>query len=531
MMERVPIHIAEARGKDFFVGAQELVTGRTAVISQTGAGKSWTIGVMCEKLCRNNIGFCIIDTEGEYFSLKEKFQVLWVGKDPSCDVNVERVEFGELASTVLRENVPMIFDVSDVIDQRAAVAAICGALYETETKLRVPYLLIVEEADKFAPQRDGVLKEIDEISRRGRKRGLGLLVATQRPAFLNKNVLSQCDNQLIGKLTTEADLSAVSLFFASRAELRSIPKLKPGEFFALGNIVERKTRIRVIQRETTHKGLTPRLLPKPIGKISEIKERITASVAMPLAAPAAAPPVIIPTEVKLRAFSPEISREQVMKMAEAEKRKKFGLFGPKEMLMGTELRYRHLVFVEVKYLGGVLRKSVRTSSFILDGLTGALAEIEKGFASKHGFEDLLGLGETAARVLLEICRSGRATVADLEAKTGFSEGTVRAVIEGLSEAKLITYTRVGRAKVYLPFRKIVPPELERRVSFELPAETSISGAAECRFSERDMRDVLKAIEPTCEITAFEPFYYPIYEVRFAKRKIEIDGLKGKICAG
>jgi len=170
---------------------------------------------------------------------------------------------------VIKENVPMIFDVSDVIGEKAVVAALCGALYEVESKLRVPYLLIIEEADKFAPQRDKVIKEVGEISRRGRKRGLGLLLATQRPALLNKNVLSQCGSQLIGKLTTEADLAAVGLFFASRAELEELPKLKPGEFFALGNITRGKARIRVISRETAHKGATPQLLPKPFGKVFE----------------------------------------------------------------------------------------------------------------------------------------------------------------------------------------------------------------------------------------------------------------------
>lgn len=277
-MEKAAINIAKARGKNFWVKAQELVTGRTAVIAQTGAGKSWTIGVVCEQLCKSNIGFCIIDTEGEYFSLKEKFQLLWAGKDSSCDVDIEKVDLKELVSTVLKENVPMIFDVSDVIDEKAAVAAVCGALYDAESRLRVPYLLIIEESDKFAPQRDRVIKEIVEISRRGRKRGLGLLLVTQRPALLNKNVLSQCGNQLIGKLTTEADLAAVNLFFASRMELEELPKLKPGEFFVLGNIVKRKARVRVIGRETTHKGFTPQLLPKPVGKVSEIKERVMARV-------------------------------------------------------------------------------------------------------------------------------------------------------------------------------------------------------------------------------------------------------------
>ncbi len=535
-MKKTALCIGKVRGKDFCVEAQELVTGRTAIIAQTGAGKSWTIGVICEQLCKSNIGFCIIDTEGEYFSLKEKFQLLWVGKDPACDVDLEKVDLKDLVSTVVKENVPMIFDVSDVIDEKAAVAAVCGALYDVGSKLRTPYLLIVEESDKFAPQRDKVIKEIEEISRRGRKRGVGLLLATQRPPLLNKNVLSQCGNQLIGKLTTEADLAAVNLFFASRAELEELPKLKPGEFFALGNLVEGKARIQVMDRETTHKGSTPQLLPKPIGKVSEIKEKMIARAAaaptvvpLPIAAPTPTVPAeVVPAKARLRAFAPKISREEILRVAETKKRKKFGLFGPKEMLTSTELHFHPLVFVEIKYKKGTIRKSIKTSSFVLDGLTGDSVEIEKGFKVKKGFADILGLGETAARVLVEIHRSKRATVADLEAKTKLSESTLRATIENLSRLKLITYTKVGRARVYLLLRKLALPSLKHHVRSELPAETSISGLMEkCRLSEQDLRDALKAIEPTCDITRFEAFYYPIYVVCLAKRTLTIDGLTSK----
>jgi len=42
--------------------------------SQSGSGKSYLIAVLCEQLLQNNIAFCIVDTEGEYFSLKENFK-------------------------------------------------------------------------------------------------------------------------------------------------------------------------------------------------------------------------------------------------------------------------------------------------------------------------------------------------------------------------------------------------------------------------------------------------------------------------
>src|SRR5660397_268968 len=187
-----------------------------------------------------------VDTEGEYFSLKEKFQMLWVGGE-EADVNIE-IDFYDLITKSINNNVSLILDVSDALDQRKVVSDFAGKLYKIENQVRQPYLLIVEEADKFVPQSKDSLKEIEEISKRGRKRGLGLLVATQRPSLVNKNVLSQCANQFIGKLTTENDLKAVDLFFADRKELEILHKLSIGEFFVMGNSVKEKTRMQTAGR-------------------------------------------------------------------------------------------------------------------------------------------------------------------------------------------------------------------------------------------------------------------------------------------
>ena len=147
-------------------------------------------------------------------------------------------------------------------------AALAGVLYDIASAHKIPYLLILEEADKFIPQAKESIKKIEEISRRGRKRGLGLLVATQRPSFVTKNVLSQCNNQVIGKLSIENDLRAVDLFFGSRRRLEELATLQPGEFFVMGGFARKKTRIRFAGRETEHRGETPELSRRKGGRPS-----------------------------------------------------------------------------------------------------------------------------------------------------------------------------------------------------------------------------------------------------------------------
>ena len=261
------LKIGKAAGRDFYVDAQELVTGRTCIIAQSGAGKSWSIAVLCEKMCRNNIGFCLIDTEGEYYSLKEKFDnIWWIGAEGgdsrtgniTMDFDIEKVNIRHILQRAVAESRPVIYDVSE-IDMIPRVSKMTHELYEVATDQRKPYLLIVEEADKFIPQSKDSIKKIEEISRRGRKRGLGLMVATQRPAIVTKNVLSQCNNQIIGKLSIDNDLKAVGLFFSSKQEVEELTTLNPGDFYVMGNLVREKTKMRFGRRETQHRGLTPLL--------------------------------------------------------------------------------------------------------------------------------------------------------------------------------------------------------------------------------------------------------------------------------
>lgn len=133
MDDRIQLLIGSSGAKDVFIDAQELVTGRTCVIGQSGSGKSYLIAVLCEQLLQNNIAFCIVDTEGEYFSLKEKFQLLWVGGE-EADISIE-TDFYDIITKSIKNNVPLILDVSDVLDIRKVVSDFAGKLYEIENQV------------------------------------------------------------------------------------------------------------------------------------------------------------------------------------------------------------------------------------------------------------------------------------------------------------------------------------------------------------------------------------------------------------
>ncbi|MDA4119992.1 MAG: ATP-binding protein, partial [Thaumarchaeota archaeon] len=71
----------------FKIDANLVVTGRTCVLGSSGSGKSYAVGVLCEELCRHQVPFAIVDTEGEHSGLKEKFETIWVGEEQGSDLS------------------------------------------------------------------------------------------------------------------------------------------------------------------------------------------------------------------------------------------------------------------------------------------------------------------------------------------------------------------------------------------------------------------------------------------------------------
>jgi len=111
---------------------------------------------------------------------------------------------------------------------------------------------------------------VEEISVRGRKRGIGLLVATQRPANVSKNVLAQCGYGFIGKLSIENDLQAVSVLFENRKTLNTLPTLATGTFMTFG--LPFSVAIKVKKRVVEHVGGTPSI--EEGGRQSEVNSMI-----------------------------------------------------------------------------------------------------------------------------------------------------------------------------------------------------------------------------------------------------------------
>lgn len=115
---------------------------------------------------------------------------------------------------------------------------------ESRINNETPLLLVYEEAHKYVPNSDAskyrASKEsIERIAKEGRKYGVSLLLASQRPSEISDTIFSQCSNFIAMRLTNPTDQSYVNRLLpdAMGSMMNKLPSLKVGEALLLGEAV------------------------------------------------------------------------------------------------------------------------------------------------------------------------------------------------------------------------------------------------------------------------------------------------------
>jgi hypothetical protein len=123
-------------------------------------------------------------------------------------------------------------------DERAAVSmAILGNRWRMRRD-RQPLLLAIDEAHNVLPSatNDPLLQRATDtgilIAGEGRKFGLHLFLASQRPGKVHPNVLSQCDNLVLMRMNGAADVADLEATFSHVPPMllrhRTVPRVRPG---------------------------------------------------------------------------------------------------------------------------------------------------------------------------------------------------------------------------------------------------------------------------------------------------------------
>ncbi len=300
-------YIGKLEGKeiDIYLDLKKLLTKHVAILAKSGAGKSYTVGVLVEEIITKKVPILIIDPHGEYSALKypneeqaeelasynlkpkgfkniheygdsklnpelrplrlnnnltalEITQIIpgklsntQMGVLYSALKNLTNVNFTTVLFELEKEENNAKWSIINNLDylnsleifsesfvpyneliqpgrcsiinmkgiapdvQEIIVYKLLKDLFEMRKQEKIPpFFCVIEEAHNFCPERSfgetRSSKIIRTVASEGRKFGLGLCVISQRPARVDKSVLSQCTTQIIMKITNPNDLKAVS---------------------------------------------------------------------------------------------------------------------------------------------------------------------------------------------------------------------------------------------------------------------------------------------------------------------------------
>ncbi|MEM4500105.1 MAG: ATP-binding protein [Candidatus Woesearchaeota archaeon] len=362
-----------------YLDAEKIVTKHLAIIAKTGAGKSYTVGVIIEELIEKGIPIVIIDVHGEYntlalendnpedlslmpkfnitkkaysqhireygnvnftnaypLTLKDEFtsnQLITIFKDLNAaqqslifecmgtnnkmslqelffslrnaesnkkwtilPIIEEILKYGIFSSNYIPYNELVQINKVSIINlkgydpkiQEIIVFKILYDLFELRKTNQIPpFFLIIEESHNFCPERNFGEKITSDIIRtiasEGRKFGTGLCVVSQRPSRIDKNVLSQCNTQIIMKVTNPNDIKSIiqsveGIYENIEEELKN---LQIGQALIAG-VIDVPLIVEIRPRKSKHGGgskLIPEINTKQV--LEEFKQKEMLSIIIP----------------------------------------------------------------------------------------------------------------------------------------------------------------------------------------------------------------------------------------------------------
>jgi hypothetical protein len=278
-------------GAPLKVDIGRLAETRLLVQASAGGGKSYTLRRLLETT-HGQIQHLVIDTEGEFSSLRKSLDYVYIAKGESTAPDPATA--GVLARSLLELGVSAIIDIYELHprDRRRFVRYFLEGLVDSPKNLWHPVLVVLDEAHEYAPEQSEseALDAVVALAAKGRKRDMACVLATQRPAKLNKDVAAECQNKLIGLANLDIDRKRAGddLGFRSKDEVLKLRDLEPGEFYALGPAfrlgeqrLKEPTKIQCDPVETPHGRTARRWRPAKAATSKDVKSALAALAKLP----------------------------------------------------------------------------------------------------------------------------------------------------------------------------------------------------------------------------------------------------------
>lgn len=278
----------EDDGEAVALDLEALIGTHLCIQANSGGGKSGTIRRLLE-ITHGKLQHIVLDVEDEFYTLREKYEYMIAGGDNGdCAATVNNAE--KLALMILRTGFSAIVQINSLSmdDRREFIGRFLSALIAAPKDLWRPALVILDEAQSYAPQvgkvesSDGVL----QLMTLGRKRGFTGVLATPRAASIHKDVTGPVNNWLMGRVGQPADRRAVADalgFSANSPEARGLQKLIRREFWAFGPALctePRKMKVGAIETTAIKAGQAAVPTPPAPAAMKRILAELNAAAAV-----------------------------------------------------------------------------------------------------------------------------------------------------------------------------------------------------------------------------------------------------------
>ena len=279
-----------ARPIDGVSDVAALIASRLVVFGSSGSGKSHAIARVLEsaRSLEDEDGVqpvqrIVLDTEDEYGHLRAApgSDYVLIGEDGEVPLRPDApAELAELLTETGVSAIVQLNAIDELEDRQQFVGEFVKKLMDAPKRLWRPRLLAIDEGHLYAPLRESPasLKPIVRVATQGRKRKLGLMIATQRPAELAATVRGQCSNKLIGRLEQPLDTDAACDLLGFRKTSREAAGLLDLEhdFWAMGPALTRRAEMVRFRAPSRHSAGN---LPPPCEAVAPILGKLAALTA------------------------------------------------------------------------------------------------------------------------------------------------------------------------------------------------------------------------------------------------------------
>jgi len=252
----------------------DAVTQTFAVLGKRGSGKTNTAGVLTEQLIKAGMPVVYVDPIGVTWGLRHSRD----GKSPGlpviilggehADVPLEETGGVVIADFVIEHRQPVVLDLGLFSKgaQRRFMVDFAERLY---LKNRDALHVMLDECDTFVPQRidhggERLVGAINDLVRKGRARGLGVTLISQRPALVSKDVLTQVETLIAHRMTGPQDRDAIERWIEHNADrddrvLASLQTLADGDAWVWSpSWLKKLVRTHIDLRATFDSSATPK---------------------------------------------------------------------------------------------------------------------------------------------------------------------------------------------------------------------------------------------------------------------------------